>query len=199
MNREEMVLKVKANDSSAFEQILEQFKPMIYSFIQANRLEFGDYSISREDLFQEGVIALYQACLLYDEKHDASFHTFAHLVVQRSIKRIFMKNYRRYKHECYSIDAVEDSAAFKNLASLRTSDNPRLAFMRKEENALMKRCYTTLDPLEKHIVVLRRNHATYQEISERFNVSKKTVDNKIQKIRRRFKEIKELEDFGKLK
>ena len=195
MKTKELLKKVKANDSDAFEEILRQYKPMIYSFIQANRLELGDYSINKEDLLQEGIIALHQACLLYDEQNEASFHTFAHLVVQRRIKRIFMQNYRRYQHERYSIDAVEDGMTYRNIASEKTNDNPNLALMRKENNALLRRCYDSLSPVERNIVILRENHYSYKEISERLNMSQKTVDNKIQKIRRRFKRLKGFDDF----
>ena len=195
MKTKELLKKVKANDSDAFEEILRQYKPMIYSFIQANRLELGDYSINKEDLLQEGIIALHQACLLYDEQNEASFHTFAHLVVQRRIKRIFMQNYRRYQHERYSIDAVEDGMTYRNIASKKTNDNPNLALMRKENNALLRRCYDSLSPVERNIVILRENHYSYKEISERLNMSQKTVDNKIQKIRRRFKRLKDFDDF----
>lgn len=195
MKTKELLKKVKANDSDAFEEILRQYKPMIYSFIQANRLELGDYSINKEDLLQEGIIALHQACLLYDEQNEASFHTFAHLVVQRRIKRIFMQNYRRYQHERYSIDAVEDGMTYRNIASEKTNDNPNLALMRKENNALLRRCYDSLSPVERNIVILRENHYSYKEISERLNMSQKTVDNKIQKIRRRFKRLKDFDDF----
>lgn len=195
MKTKELLKKVKANDSDAFEEILRQYKPMIYSFIQANRLELGDYSINKEDLLQEGIIALHQACLLYDEQNEASFHTFAHLVVQRRIKRIFMQNYRRYQHERYSIDAVEDGMTYRNIASEKTNDNPNLALMRKENNALLRRCYDSLSQVERNIVILRENHYSYKEISERLNMSQKTVDNKIQKIRRRFKRLKDFDDF----
>ena len=195
MKTKELLKKVKANDSDAFEEILRQYKPMIYSFIQANRLELGDYSINKEDLLQEGIIALHQACLLYGEQNEASFHTFAHLVVQRRIKRIFMQNYRRYQHERYSIDAVEDGMTYRNIASKKTNDNPNLALMRKENNALLRRCYDSLSPVERNIVILRENHYSYKEISERLNMSQKTVDNKIQKIRRRFKRLKDFDDF----
>ncbi len=195
MKTKELLKKVKANDSDAFEEILRQYKPMIYSFIQANRLELGDYSINKEDLLQEGIIALHQACLLYDEQNEASFHTFAHLVVQRRIKRIFMQNYRRYQHERYSIDAVEDGMTYRNIASEKTNDNPNLALIRKENNALLRRCYDSLSPVERNIVILRENHYSYKEISERLNMSQKTVDNKIQKIRRRFKRLKDFDDF----
>ena len=106
-----------------------------------------------------------------------------------------MQNYRRYQHERYSIDAVEDGMTYRNIASEKTNDNPNLALMRKENNALLRRCYDSLSPVERNIVILRENHYSYKEISERLNMSQKTVDNKIQKIRRRFKRLKDFDDF----
>lgn len=194
MKTKELVRKVKANDDEAFKEILKQYRPMIYSFIQANRLEHGDYSVNKEDLFQEGAIALHQACLLYDENDEASFHTFAHIVVQRRIKRIFMQQYRRYKHEFYSIDAVKDGMTYNNVASKRTDDNPKLAYQRKENYALIRRYFDSLSKDEKNIVILRKSNYSYKDISEKLNMSTKTIDNKIQKIRRQFKKMKNLED-----
>lgn len=189
MKAEDLVRLVKKNDNEAFKEIIEIYKPMVYSFIQSNRLELGDYSVNRDDLYQEGLIALHQACLLYDDKQNASFHTFAHLVVKRKIKRVFLQNYRRYKYERYSIDSEKDGMSYKDFASKRELDDPKQAYLRKEDGIFARAYFESLNPIDQNIVNLRINDCSYQEISERLSLSKKNVDNRIQKIRRRFKEL----------
>lgn len=193
METQELIKRVKDNDEEAFIEISEQFRPMIYSFIQSNHLDQGDYSINREDLFQEGLIALYEACKLYDENRAASFHTFAHVVVQRRIKRIYMQQYRRYKHECYSIDVIKDGVSYDNLKKVKVNEDPELNYQRKEKYNELLRYYDSLTRVEKDIINLRNKHYTYKQISDYLNISEKTIDNRIQKIRRQFRRIKELE------
>lgn len=182
----ELVKRVKNKEEGAFTELLQKFRPMIYSFFKNYHLEGGDYSISREDLYQEGCLALLEAVESYNEKKGAQFSTFAYIVIRRRIHHHLRKEFRKLKSEYYSLDALDEIDHYKSLASpspTSTEEN-----YRQQKIMLQIRDYIrTLDEEDRDIVAYRSQKKSYVEIAEILGINPKKVDNRLQKMKHDFR------------
>ena len=78
---EELAARARQGDAAAETLLLEKYKPLVRSRARELFLAGGD----REDLIQEGMLGLLKAVRSYDPKREASFGTYARVVVSRQI------------------------------------------------------------------------------------------------------------------
>ena len=121
-----------------------------------------------DDLIQEAMIGLL----------DVSFRTFAEVCIRNRIRSVVMAAVRD-KHaplnNSLPMEAVPD-VTFSPEDSLldREADNERLYQLKRQ-----------LSPLEQHILSLYLSGLTYGEIGAELNRPVKSIDNAIQRIRRK--------------
>ena len=141
----------------------------------------GEYVISKEDLFQEAAMALYEACLDYDIDSNASFFTFAYTVIKRRI----INKYRDFtKPFDYGVISYDANRLYDFILTDNKVANPEEAFYHNELIREMHQKLDTLSNEDQEIVRLRCNDLTYKEIGERLNMSYKKVDNRIYRLRK---------------
>ena len=123
--------------------------------------------ISEDDLFQEGMLALLKAEKTYKKQNGAKFETYASVVIRNHIIDVM----RTQKDEPIGLNediTVDD----------QHSDT---------QAELLKILHEVLDScnqFERAIFNAYFQGYSYQEICEIFGISKKKVDNTIQKIRK---------------
>ena len=78
---EELLTMRENGEEEITEYLIEKYKPMVRQRVRVLYLVGGD----QDDLIQEGMIGLFKAVRDYRKDRDASFHTFAHLCVDRQI------------------------------------------------------------------------------------------------------------------
>ena len=131
-----------------------------------------------DDLIQEAMIGLLKAIREFDPERDVSFRTFAELCIRNRIRSVVMAAVRD-KHaplnNSLPMEAVPD-VTFSPEDSLldREADNERLYQLKQQ-----------LSPLEQHILSLYLSGLTYGEIGAELNRPVKSIDNAIQRIRRK--------------
>ena len=91
---EELLTMRENGEEEITEYLIEKYKPMVRQRVRVLYLVGGD----QDDLIQEGMIGLFKAVRDYRKDRDASFHTFAHLCVDRQIYRA-IQSYNRQKHQ----------------------------------------------------------------------------------------------------
>lgn len=187
MKDEELVLKIKEGNEDALEKLMKRYEALIFSIINQYRSYVGDFSIDRDDLLQEGNIALYESAMKFENDKGVKFVTFAYTIIKRHIIRKNKKNYKAYNYEGLSIDNSLVGDASSKIATNRIYDNPKRNFLFKE---MLNNSFLLLNSLskeEKEIIRLRRDLKTYSEIADELHISVKHVDYKLQKIRKLFK------------
>lgn len=172
---------VKKGDSKATEEFIEDYRLMIYSIINNFELEYGDYIVSKDDLFQEGCIGLIEACKSYRENDVTKFSTYAFVVIERRIKRTFFKLLRPYQRE-YSFDKFELFDHIESLKAPTISEKDLTYLTNNIETELEKLKYVT--ELDKEIIELRIQNYSYKEIAEKLNITAKKVDNRIARLKK---------------
>ena len=182
MNDKELIERVKNNDEFACKEMFDNYHKMIHSIINDYNLEYGDYLVSREDLYQEALIALYDACFVYKDNMNTKFSTFAYLVIKRRIQRCYKKQMYKYINETFSIDNMELVDHRKEFQSYYVSDNPVEYHRQEEIRAHLKE----LNDLDRQIITLRLENYSYSEIAEKLKINKKKVDNRLYNLKKKY-------------
>ncbi|MBO4989008.1 MAG: sigma-70 family RNA polymerase sigma factor [Clostridia bacterium] len=175
MTDEELVLRAKAGEKEAMEELMKRYR----YFVKAKARKFFLIGGEQEDLVQEGMFGLYEAITAYNK--GSSFRTFASLCVERKI-----------------IDAVKASNRFKNKALntsvsieetlLETTDNPeRYVLDSENRQEMLARMSRALSPFEFQIVVLYMDGLSCQEIADSLQKPYKSIDNGLQRAKNKLK------------
>ena len=132
-----------------------------------------------DDLIQEGMIGLLKAIREFDPSHDVRFKTFAEVCIRNRI-RSAVTNAARSKHA-----PLNDSVPFESPMLGSDASPEELYISREEEAERLNALAQKLSPLERKILTLFLHGLSYQEISEQVGRPAKSVDNAIQRIRRK--------------
>ncbi|NLW53845.1 MAG: sigma-70 family RNA polymerase sigma factor [Clostridiaceae bacterium] len=186
----------QADDEEATSELLRLYKGLVRSVAQPFFLQGGE----KDDLLQEGMIGLLQAIQQYDPHQNASFRTFARLVIQRSMLDA-VRSASRKRHEPLNLsisleaeigDTESDSGIV--LADLLEDDAPapdQEVISTEQLEAFLAFMQNNLSELELGVVKGLRLGMSYQEIAESLGRSNKSVDNAVQRLRAK------LRDYGK--
>lgn len=132
-----------------------------------------------EDLIQEAMFGLLKAIREFDPSHDARFKTFAEVCIRNRI-RSAVTNASRSKHA-----PLNDSVPFESPMLGSGLSPEELYISREEEMERLDRLGQQLSALERKVLTLFLLGLSYQEISGQVGRSIKSVDNAVQRIRRK--------------
>jgi len=184
METNNLIDLIKRNDENAFKELLEQFTKMIHAIIKEYDLDYGDYQVSKDDLYQEATIALYEAAINFDQSKDNKFSTFAFMVIKRRVAR-FYKRYRSdYEMASCSIDMIElqdHNLIFKSNA---VNDNPIEYHKRLDFIEALRNDNSKITSEDKTILIMRMNNYSYSEIAKKLGVNTKRIDNRIARLKK---------------
>ena len=198
MTDEALVERSHAGDARADETLCERYKNIV-------RIKARPYFLigaDREDLVQEGMIGLYKAIRDYTPDHNAVFRSFAEMCIVRqlisAIKRATRKKHtplNTYVSLYGSTFAEEDNRErplLDTMAMVRM-ESPEDAFISKESTEhILGSIEKLLTPLEKQVLDLFMDGYSYQQIAAALGRGTKTVDNALQRIKRKLE--KHLQD-----
>ena len=177
---EELAARARQGDAAAETLLLEKYKPLVRSRARELFLAGGD----REDLIQEGMLGLLKAVRSYDPKREASFGTYARVVVSRQIYSALAAA-QRQKHQALNQSvSMEEIEEQQDRLALGTSDSPE-AILLDLENAreLREMIFAALSPMEKKVLALYLEGYDYLQIAARMERPVKSIDNALQRIR----------------
>ena len=188
---EQIIDKVNNGDEEALTYILERYKELV-------NMKVNKYFIigaEKEDTFQEGMIGLYKAIKNFNKEKQNSFKSFANICIERQLitaikssnrqKHIPLNSYLSLNKSAYDNnedDSVELFETFNN----GTIEDPLDTIMKQEyykevENAINK----NLSKFEKQVLERFLKGESYVKIAERLDSPVKSVDNAIQRIRKK--------------
>lgn len=171
-----------------FSIIADHYGPMIKAIIGKYIMNVGDYRIDYDELYQEGLIALYQACKSYSGA-DSDFEKYVYVVIRRKVWRSISFYLRRYNYETVSIDREVFNDSCNLLYRHAYKLTPSYIVKLKEYESELRLLYDGLSDMQKKIVDLRAQGQKYASIAMHLGIDKKKVDNEIQKIKRLIKKV----------
>jgi RNA polymerase sporulation-specific sigma factor len=193
MSDESLISLIKAGDSHAQNFLLEKYS----NLVNVKATKFFLVGGENDDIVQEGMIGLYKAIKAFDGEKDNSFKTFANLCIERQlITAIKMSN--RQKHIplnssfSLNVSAFEenDDTSVLEVLDTKTVEDPLDTITKREyftsvEDTLDK----NLSKFEKDVLDLFVQGDSYIDIATKLKSTAKSVDNAIQRIRKKASKI----------
>jgi len=192
---EQLAEAARAGDTVALDTLLQRYKPLVKTKTKAYYLTSGD----PEDLIQEGMIGLYKAVLGFDPVKNASFAAFASLCVSRQVqsavkaagrqKHLPLNNYWSLNNEVYTADsskADENRETFLDKLPDNRPNDPEALFLDNEAKKTIDDFIKHhLSPMEHAVLMLQMDGKSHAEIAQALGKNIKSIDNTIQRIRRK--------------
>lgn len=189
LSDEEVVRIAQRGDKDALDHIIARYRNYVYS--KANT--YFLVGAEREDVAQEGFIGLYKAIKDYDDFCGSSFKHFASLCISRQIITA-IKAATRKKHmplnSYVSLDGEDNEPEEVSLV-ISESENPENIIISQEEmESIEFKINRTLSKMEMQVLMYYTGGMSYEEIAAALKKPVKSVDNALQRIKKKL--IKEL-------
>ncbi|AFS69245.1 RNA polymerase sporulation sigma factor SigH [Exiguobacterium antarcticum] len=177
------------DNSDALEFLIERYR----NFVRAKARSYFLIGADREDIIQEGMIGLYKAVRDYRTDKLASFKGFAELCITRQMITA-IKTATRQKHiplnSYISLDKpIYDDESERTLLDIITStvpSDPQILIVNREEYAdIESKMDEILSDLERKVLALYLDGRTYQEISDDLDRHVKSIDNALQRVKKK--------------
>ena len=187
---DELVARFHDGDSCALDVLLQRYR----RFARAKARTYFLVGADADDIEQEGLIGLYKAARDFRPDRQSSFRAFAELCITRQVITA-IKTATRHKHQplnqYVSISATRpddepnDRLVEKLLGSDRGTDQAEQAISRERMEDMRRSMAEMLSVLEVDVLRLYVEGKSYQEISERLGRHVKSIDNALQRIKRK--------------
>jgi RNA polymerase sporulation-specific sigma factor len=185
-----LVALAKRGSANAYERLIRRYRGFV-------RLKASSYFMlggDSEDLIQEGLVGLYKAIRDFRSDRESSFRNFAELCITRQIITA-VKTATRNKHTplngyvSFSATPAGSSDSEPTLDEMlpgSTVHDPVNQVISSEELRSLVACLSTvLSELESRVLSLYLDGYSYTSIGERLGCDCKTVDNALQRVKRK--------------
>lgn len=198
MSDEEIIEQVRLGDLEAQNYLLEKYKTVVN--MKANR--FFLIGAESDDMIQEGMIGLFKAIQSFDLEKNNSFKTFANLCIERQLITA-IKTSNRQKHIPLNSSFSLNTSAFDENDDTTVMEILDTKFVEDPLDTITKREYfefvenridKTLSVFEKQVLNRYIQGESYIDIAARLNSPVKSIDNAIQRIRKKAIKCLENED-----
>ncbi len=194
---EEIVELALNGDSYALEYLLNKYK----NFVRAKARSYFLIGADREDIVQEGMIGLYKAIRDFRPNKLSSFKAFAELCVTRQIitaiktatrqKHIPLNSYISLNKPIY--DEESDRTLMDVISGVRVTDPEELIIRQEEFSDIENVIEEMLSDLEWEVLTSYLQGKTYQEIAAELDRHVKSIDNALQRVKRKVERYLEKE------
>ena len=181
LSDEELIALAQNGDNFAEDLLIKRYKYVATSFAHRYFLNGGD----SEDLLQEGFLAVFRAIHTFNGK--ANFKTYVYACVKNRINTV-IKTSNRYKNQplnnYLSLSSLNDGD--KTEIIIDTTFDPEDRYINDEsERELQIVIKDTLSDYEYQILSCYLKGFSYLEIAEKFSKQVKSIDNALQRIRKK--------------
>ncbi|CAH0200474.1 RNA polymerase sigma-H factor [Peribacillus simplex] len=196
---DELIGMVHTGDSEALDYLIQKYR----NFVRAKARTYFLIGADKEDIVQEGMIGLYKAVRDFKGDKLSSFKAFAELCITRQIitaiktatrqKHIPLNSYVSLDKPIY--DEESDRTLMDIISGTKVLDPEELIINQEEFDDIELKMAELLSDLERKVLALYLDGQTYQEISEELNRHVKSIDNALQRVKRkleRYLEVREI-------
>lgn len=190
-NDSELLSYIAENSEEANEIIFKKYEPLIFTTAKRMYNCCKNAGLDLNDLIQEGRLGLNIAINGYKANKDVIFYTYAKTCIERRMISVIVSA-KRLKHknlnESISFDTEEDGALDYFLKD--DSTNPEQIVIGNEENIeLINLAKKKLTDFEAQVFDLMLLYFNYREIAEMLDKEPKQIDNAIQRIKNKVKDV----------
>lgn len=193
---EEILLAIRDKDDKvALDYLINKYR----NFVRAKARSYFLIGADREDIIQEGMIGFYKAIRDFRNDKLSSFRAFAELCVTRQIitaiktatrqKHIPLNSYISLNKPIYDEDS--DRTLLDVLSGAKAADPEDLVISREEFIDIEKKMEEILSDLEWKVLMSYLDGKSYQEIAEDLDRHVKSIDNALQRVKRKLEKYME--------
>ncbi|MCL4498827.1 MAG: RNA polymerase sporulation sigma factor SigH [Chloroflexi bacterium] len=186
----QLVLSARNKDNQALEYLLDKYR----NFVRAKTRSYFLIGADREDLVQEGMIGLYKDIRDYREDKQSSFRVFAELCITRQMitaiktatrqKHIPLNSYISLNRSIFS-EGDSERTLCDTLAGCEVADPMELIISGEEVKTIRSSFTEILSFFEADVLRLYIDGKSYQEIARELKRHVKSVDNALQRVKRK--------------
>lgn len=195
---EQVVEVARAGNPVATEFLINKYK----NFVRAKARSYFLIGADREDIIQEGMIGLYKAIRDFRGDKLASFRAFAELCIQRQIitaiktatrqKHIPLNSYVSLNKPIY--DEESDRTLLDIISGTKVTDPEEVVISQEEFMDIEQKMGEFLSDLEWQVLTSYLEGKSYQEIADELDRHVKSVDNALQRVKRKLERYIEKRD-----
>ena len=192
MTDEDLVEITKSGDKSAFEYLLNKYKELV-------NIKVSKYYIvgaEKDDIIQEGLIGLFKAIKSYKSDMKNSFKSFANMCIERQLitaikssnrqKHMPLNSYLSLNVSAYDEEDGKSDTPLIDVFNTTLIEDQLDTITKKEYyQNIEKTIDKSLSDFEKKVLNKYINGKSYIEIAEDLDTPVKSVDNAIQRIRKK--------------
>lgn len=180
---EELIGRLREGEGEVADYLMDKYKNLVRKKARALYLAGGDH----EDLLQEGMLGLFKAVQEYQPGKEASFYTFASLCITNQMYKAVTSS-QRQKHQplnnSLSLNELEEKTW-----NLITEESPEKILLEQERSDhINRKIEAVLSPFEFEVLELYLGGDDYIRIAEKLDKPPKSVDNALQRIRKKVRE-----------
>lgn len=174
-----------AGCSDSTTELISRYMKLIW--VKANSMD--NAAVDAEDLAQEGMLGLMNAVAHFDPNREIRFSTFADVCITNKMKSALIRS----RHTALPVEDAESAAQVQNEVE---DDDPEQILLRKER---LQELYREMDHIlsrrELEIFKLFLSGLRYEQMAERLHITEKSVDNAMQRVRRKLKSVWMTDEF----
>lgn len=192
MSDDELLELINKKDTDALDFLICKYKDLVNSKVN----KYFIIGAEKEDIVQEGLIGLYKAIKDYKPDKQNSFKSFANLCIERQLITA-IKSSNRQKHMPLNSYLSLNMTAFENedgnndtqivdVLENTVIEDPLDTITKKEYFSSVENVIdSSLSDFEKKVLNRYVQGESYVKIAERLDAPVKSVDNAIQRIRKK--------------
>ena len=197
---EELVELVHKGETEALDYLIQKYR----NFVRAKARSYFLIGADKEDIVQEGMIGLYKGIRDFKGDKLSSFKAFAELCITRQIITA-IKTATRQKHIPLNsyvsldkpiFDEESDRTLMDIISGTKIMDPAELFINQEEFDHIEVKMSEILSDLERRVLALYLDGQSYQEISEELNRHVKSIDNALQRVKRKLERYLEVREFS---
>lgn len=183
---EELICKIKDGNEHAERCLYKRYSFIIKRIASSFFIAGGGI----DDLFQEAMIGLIKAVDGYDKGYGTSFRTYADVCMRRQVITAIRKSnpLETYKKCVYFYDFTDESEDVSLMEEYADLDcmNPEELLINKEQiSHYFKIASEVLSKFERAVLTEYGKGKSYEEISSALNKSTKSIDNALQRVKKK--------------
>ncbi|MCJ8009746.1 RNA polymerase sporulation sigma factor SigH [Lederbergia wuyishanensis] len=197
---EELIELIQEGESEALDYLIKKYR----NFVRVKARSYFLIGADKEDIVQEGMIGLYKAIRDFKEDKLSSFKAFAELCITRQIitaiktatrqKHIPLNSYVSLDKPIY--DEESDRTLMDVISGAKILDPEELLINREKLNNIEEKVMELLSDLERKVLALYLDGRSYQEISDELDRHVKSIDNALQRVKRKLERYLELRELS---
>ena len=198
MEDEDVINLYREGDLIAQEYLISKYK----NFVRSKARSYFLIGADKEDIIQEGMIGLYKAIRDYRGDKQSSFRAFADLCITRQIitaiktatrqKHIPLNSYVSLNKPIY--DEESDRTLLDVISGIHIADPEEIVINQEQMEDIEVKMGELLSSLEMEVLTFYLEGKSYQEIAEQLDRHVKSIDNALQRVKRKLGKYLEVRD-----